>query len=178
MVTNTETTSSANSFYSYQFERAYHAAIALTRCANIHIYDNSFVNTSAIITSYKCNEIINFETNTITLSNLIYGVNTYYTAPFEFHDDKASFVFRRNDFSATGTRASQLIEAPNGFLGEVHFENNTIRIHNSDSIISTFTFLVRNVKRLTFNGNIEESDDISIRKVSNLHPSLVRRKKD
>lgn len=151
----------------------YHAAIALQKCSGIDMRYNQFENTSSVLTTYGCKNEISFENNTIELTNMIYGTNTYYTAPFAIHDDTAVFVFSHNTIKARGVRSSQLIEAPDGFKGEVRFNDNTLFMSDTKEVESVLSFLVRNVKTLTINQNKELSKEKRIRSVSNLNNNMT-----
>lgn len=156
--------------------KEYHSAIAMVNCEGISIIGNHFNNTSCILTTYKSRGKIKFDSNEINLSGLIYGTNTYYTAPFELHDDTAEFVIMNNSIKATGVRSSQLIEAPESFMGSVQLIENSLHIEDSKELQSEITYLVRNVKTLTSLQNKELSKNKKIRSVSNLNNKLTLEK--
>ena len=146
----------------------YHSAIALVNCDNVSIRGNQFSNTSCIFTTYTCRGQIIFDGNEVDLNGLIYGSNTYYTAPFELHDDTADYIMNNNSFKLKGVRASQLIEAPEKFKGSVILKSNSLHFEDSDEIQSKIIYMVRNVKSLTVEQNVETTKVKRIDKVSNL----------
>lgn len=162
-----------NNVFSSTGAKEYHAAITLQKCVGVTIRNNQFVNTSGVLTTYGCKDEIAFENNTVELNDMIYGSNTYYTAPFVIHDDMAEFVVKNNTIMAKGVRSSQLIEAPEGFKGAVRFNDNTLHMTDSKEVQSVITYLVRNVKTLTATQNTELSKEKKIRSVSNLNNKLT-----
>lgn len=167
MVFNTGSTIKNNEFFAVR-GKEYHAAIALTRCERITITDNWFNNTSGVLTTYKSKGQIRFEENEVNLREMDYGTNTYYSSPFELHDDTAEFVMNNNSFTMKGVRTLQLVEAHEGFSGRVILSNNEIYLKDGDRVQSAITYLVRNVKALTVNQNIELPNGKKISRVSNL----------
>lgn len=172
MLNNSNSLIVANEFQSIDDKGDFHAAIALSRCEGISIKMNTFLNTSGVITTYKCKGKILFENNGISIKNKVYGENTYYTAPFEIHDDTALFILKGNKLEGCGLRASQLIEAPREFKGALVCDNNTIDIEDSESVKSYINYMVRNIKSLTFNNNIEISSKAKIEQASNMQNSI------
>ena len=172
MLNNSNSLIVANEFQSIDDKGDFHAAIALSRCEGISIKMNTFLNTSGVITTYKCKGKILFENNGIGIKNKVYGENTYYTAPFEIHDDTALFILKGNKLEGCGLRASQLIEAPREFKGALVCDNNTIDIEDSESVKSYINYMVRNISNLTFKNNIELSSKAIIERASNLQNTL------
>lgn len=109
-----------------------------------------------------------FESNEVNLSGMVYGINTYYTAPIQLHDDTAEYVINNNTFTITGVRASQLIEAKDSFDGNVMLRENVIDLEDDKETQSAMTYLVRNVKSLKAEKNDERSKVKKIGRVSNL----------
>ena len=153
-----------NELYSTTSDKRYHAAIALSKCDGIQISGNRFNNTSGLLTTYGCTGSITFKGNTIVINDKHYGVNTYYTAPINLHDDTAHFEVSRNIFNARGIRASQIIEAPKQFKGRLTLDDNTFDISDSQDVSSTISYMVRNVNKLT----TRQNKNAKIGKVSNL----------
>lgn len=174
MVFNTGSTIRNNVFFAAR-GRNYHAAIALTRCADILITDNQFKNTSGILTTYKSTGQITLEGNEVNLNGLIYGTNTYYKAPLELHDDTAEYIMNNNIITMIGVRASQLVEAPEGFKGKVVLNNNNIRVEDSDKVKTTITYLFKNVQSLIINQNAKVIDEGKISRVSNLDINDIKK---
>ena len=156
-----------------EFEAAsgkeYHSAVALVSCEGISITGNQFNNTSCILTTYKSMGKITFDNNEVNLSGMIYGTNTYYTSPFELHDDTAEYVMNNNSFTMKGVRTSQLVKAPEGFKGRVLLKANELHLEDSNEVQSSMTYLVRNVKSLTVEQNTDRSKKKRISKVSNMN---------
>lgn len=173
MVFNTGSTIRNNEFFA-SLRKEYHAAIALTRCEGITITDNRFNNTSGVLTTYKSKGQIHFEGNEVNLSGMVYGTNTYYSSPFELHDDTAEYVMNNNTFTMKGVRTSQLVEAPEGFKGKVILSGNDIHLEDSGEVHSAMTYLVRNVRSLTVNQNTEQTRGKIIGKISNLEYNVKK----
>lgn len=158
-----------NELYSSTDGNKYHAALALTSCKDIQIYENKFINTSGLLTTYRCTGSIAFQSNLVVLDNKLYGKNTYYSAPINLHNDTASFDVSDNVFRVKGIKTSQIIEAPEEFNGRLVMENNIFDITDTGNVSSSITYLVRNVKNLI----IKQDNHSRIGKVSNVNQYII-----
>lgn len=167
MLHNSNTILKDNEFFS-DGSKEFHAGVVLRLCDNIKIEGNCFSNTSGILTAYQCVGDIFFNTNSVYIKNKIYGANTYFSAPFYFRNDSALFHIKKNEIVFENSRASQIIEAPVGFNGKVIIERNKISIDNTNDSTPSFTYLVRNIKRYSVNGNHGLTLKKGILKISNM----------
>lgn len=167
MLNNSNTVLKENELFS-DGSKVFHAGIVLRLCDNITIEKNYFSNTSGILTAYQCTGTIVFNKNSIDIKDKDYGKNTYFSAPFYFSSDAASFYLKKNVINIDNLKSSQLIEAPVGFKGGLVIDSNIISISNKKKSIPAFTYLIRNIERYTIKRNRNLAEQGIIEKISNM----------
>ena len=169
LLANHSTTIDKNNMSLKNDSSFYHAAIELIRSNDIFVTGNEFKETSGLLCTYSCDGVIFFNNNRITLSDKVYGGNTYYTAPVALHNDYASFYFDGNNIKLKSINSSQFIEAPDVFNGKLVFNNNVITVDDELDDKRFISYLVRNVDDIKIEGNTISDPKNKIKVLSNRH---------